>query len=305
MNLSSDSNKKYFAIFGDIHGRLSLMYTLALLWQKESGIKLEAIFQVGDMGAFPDLSSLDESTRKLAKKDRDELGFYDFYQNTTEAEFYLTHEDSPNVYFIRGNHEDFNYLNTFSESSPIDRWGKIWFIPDGHTISLVRGDRTFRILGLGGLPPVNENRLRGKLARSKYRKAHQKTNNDPRFFKQSIVEYILESSQQVDILITHAGPKCDLLLEGSTILMEVAKQVKPKVHIFGHHHRSLYIDNKKDHYLTIGLEHLNFDACDKLIDNSWGILSISDTATSFSFISSSLFPHLVSLNRNNYRSFLY
>jgi predicted phosphohydrolase len=304
MELISNENTKYFAIFGDIHGRLSLMYTLAILWQRQSGIKLEAILQVGDMGAFPYLSNLDESTRKLAKKDRDELGFYDFHQNTPEAEFYLTTKNSPITYFIRGNHEDFNYLNTFTKSSPIDRWSKIWFLPDGHTVNLVQSDRIFKILGLGGLPPINEKRSRGKLARDKYRRSHQKINSDPRFFKQSVVENILKNSQKVDILITHAGPICAQLPEGSNLLMKVAKQLKPRVHIFGHHHRSVYIDSKEDNCLIVGLEHLNFDDRDKLIEDSWGILSISHAAISFNFMSPTLFPILANLNRSNYRSLL-
>jgi hypothetical protein len=150
----SDTNdkNKYFAVFGDIHGRISLMYTLAILWQNESGVKLEGILQVGDMGAFPDLSKLDESTKRCADKDRDELGFHDFYNDTPKSRFYLTYQNSPPTYFIRGNHEDFSYLNAFLKPSPIDKWDKIWYIPDGQTIDLFQNIETVRILALGGLP---------------------------------------------------------------------------------------------------------------------------------------------------------
>jgi len=51
--MKSDNQKYHFAVFGDIHGRVALMYTLAFLWENESGIKLSGILQVGDMGAFP------------------------------------------------------------------------------------------------------------------------------------------------------------------------------------------------------------------------------------------------------------
>ena len=58
------------AVFGDIHGRVRLMYELALSWQERTGRRLDGILQVGDFGAFPDPQRLDEATRKHARADQ-------------------------------------------------------------------------------------------------------------------------------------------------------------------------------------------------------------------------------------------
>ncbi|TGO01961.1 hypothetical protein PN36_33090, partial [Candidatus Thiomargarita nelsonii] len=70
--MKSGNQQHHFAVFGDIHGRIALMYTLAFLWENESGIKLSGLLQVGDMGAFPNPFKLDDATQKYAQIDPDE-----------------------------------------------------------------------------------------------------------------------------------------------------------------------------------------------------------------------------------------
>jgi hypothetical protein len=100
------------------------MYTLAIRWQQQSGLELDELLQVGDLGAFSDLLKLDKATKKHAQKDSDELGFQNFYVATPESQFYLQHSQAPKTYFVRGNHEDFEYLGKFSKPTPIDPWDR-------------------------------------------------------------------------------------------------------------------------------------------------------------------------------------
>jgi hypothetical protein len=280
------------------------MYTLAILWQQQSGIELDGLLQVGDMGAFPDLSKLDKATKKHAEKDTDELGFQQFCVVTPESKFYLQHQQAPPTYFIRGNHEDFDYLGKFTKPSSIDPFQKIWFIPDDRIITVAEDSRSIDIAAFGGIAPGEEQRLRGKSARTQYRKAQKIGKSDPRYFSEHSIDRISTNLQDADILMTHAGPICPQLPTGSIFIAELLEYIKPRVHLFGHHHRVIDRQNQLTGSLSIGLEHLEFDLRGKLKYGSWGILSISPASLSFTFMSPDIFPLLGEITRTNYRSLI-
>ncbi len=48
-----------FLIFGDLHGRIQPAFRLALRWEREHGVRLDALLQIGDLGYFPDTTRLD------------------------------------------------------------------------------------------------------------------------------------------------------------------------------------------------------------------------------------------------------
>ena len=306
LNLRSfqmENRQLNFAVFGDIHGRIVLMYTLAILCQQQLGIELDGLLQVGDMGAFPDLSKLDKATKKHAEQDTDELGFQQFCVATPESEFYLQHPQAPPTYFVRGNHEDFDYLGKFTKPSSIDPWEKIWFIPDSQTVEVGAANQSVKIAAFGGIAPRQEQQPRGKLGREKYRKAQKISNSEPRFFSEQSIEKIVADLQGTDILMTHAGPQSPDLPTGSILLEHLVQQLQPRVHLFGHHHQVIDRQNGINN-LSIGLEHLEFDRHGKLKYGSWGILSISLASLSFYFMSSDIFPLLDKIDRTNYRSLL-
>ena len=298
-----DNQQLNFAVFGDIHGRISLMYTLAILWQQGSGVKLDGLLQVGDFGAFPNLFKLDKATKKHAEKDTDELGFQDFYIATPESKFYLGHQQAPNTYFVRGNHENFDYLGNFTIPSPIDPWQKIWYVPDCQTLKVNRDNLAVKIAAFGGIAPRHEILTRGKSAREQYRKAQKIGKSEPRFFSNHSIEQILSDIQGSDILMTHAGSYSPDLPNGSTLLEQLVQQLQPRVHLFGHH-QVIDRQNSPNGSLSIGLEHLEFDRYGKLMYGSWGRLSISPASLSFYFMSPDIFPMLDKIDRTNYRSLL-
>ncbi len=301
--IPNNNRQLNFAVFGDIHGRIALMYTLAILWQQQSGIELDALLQVGDLGAFPDLSKLDKATQKHAQKDSDELGFQNFYVATPESQFYLQHPLARTAYFVRGNHEDFEYLGKFIKPAPIDPWQQIWFIPDNQAIAIGSADRSIKIGAFGGIAPRQEQPARGKLAREKYRKAQKISNSEPRFFSGTEIAHISPDLHNLDILITHAGPQSPKLPTGSIFLDRLITHLQPSVHLFGHHHQVIYREDPVNNLLSIGLAHLEFDN-GKLKPGSWGILSISPESLSFVFMSPAIFPILDRIQRTNYRSLI-
>jgi predicted phosphohydrolase len=298
--MKSGNQKYHFAVFGDIHGRIALMYTLAYLWENESGIKLSGLLQVGDMGAFPNPFKLDDATQKYAENDPDELGFHKFCTQTEESEFYLARQNTPNTYFIRGNHEDFDYLDSFSMPETVDPWQRLHFIPDGQQITLFKHRIT--IGGFSGIPPSTEQRARGKKARKKYRKAHRHVNIDRRFFSSVKAKSAFNKSEKIDILMTHAGPQCPDLQCGSIYLTELAKRIRPKVHLFGHHHQVIGPCQGPGNSLLVGLEHLDFNKNGELKEGAWGILTLSGDSANFT--SPKNLPFLKTVKRDTYRSLL-
>jgi len=303
--MDSCNQQYHFAVFGDIHGRIALMYTLAFLWENESGMKLSGLLQVGDMGAFPNPFKIDEATQKYAQIDPDELGFHKFCTQTQEGEFYLSRQNTPNTYFIRGNHEDFEYLGSISQPKTLDPWQRLYFIPDGQQITLFKhSERQYIIGGFGGIPPSTEHRARGKKARQTYRKAHRHASTSSRFFSEDFAKSAFKKSEKMDILMTHAGPQCPDLQSGSIILAELAKRIRPKVHLFGHHHQVIGPCQGPGNSLLVGLEHLNFNKNGELKEGAWGILTLSVDSAHFIFSSPKNLPFLKTLKRETYRSLL-
>jgi hypothetical protein len=108
----------------------------------------------------------------------------------------------------------------------------------------------------------------------------------------------------MDILMTHAGPYCSELLCGSKHLTQLAKRVKPTVHLFGHHHQIIQPCEGSGGSLLIGLEHLNFNSDDQIRKRSWGILTLSKNKPTFIFASQKNTRFLKNVQRNNYRLLL-
>lgn len=49
---------------GDVHGHLQLGLAVAARWQRELGIRFEAVLLCGDIGSFTDDRQLDSTTRR-------------------------------------------------------------------------------------------------------------------------------------------------------------------------------------------------------------------------------------------------
>lgn len=279
--------KLRFAVFGDVHGRVALMLTLARRWQQHTGLRLDGLLQVGDMGAFPDHHRLDASTLRFARDDPDELGFVDFLGPTPDGEALLAPADSPPIVFCRGNHEDFAYLGAFARPTPLDPWRKLWFLPDGAVLDweTVRPGPPCRIAALGGAAPIPAPADRGRTARKARRKAAQRElvlGMGPRFRSEDVDRALRRDPGAVDVLLTHAGPSHPAWDEGSDDLARLARRWRPRAHLFGHHHRVVG-PVETDDGLLVGLEHLEFHR-DRVRDGSWGILALDGGSARFDWV---------------------
>jgi Icc-related predicted phosphoesterase len=147
------------AFFGDIHGQILHMLATALLWQHKAGEPLDYIIQVGDFGAFPTLESIqkDKAAWRFAQHNPAELDFgrvLDLTEGRLADSLKLARQQLKRpVYFIRGNHDDVEWLEaagkrpelTANHSWAVDPFDLFHYLPDGRILQL--GDVTIGFLG--------------------------------------------------------------------------------------------------------------------------------------------------------------
>lgn len=207
---------------GDIHGALDRFHADVLAFEGALGVRFESVLQVGDFGVWPDPARVDRATR-------DHEGVGDFPAWFAEGRAV----PRPTV-FIKGNHEDFAWLD--------ERRGKeilpgLTYLPNGHVIEL--GDRgsSIRVGGLGGCfgPSDYERQVRRLQG---YARRH---------YTRDEVE-LLCSRDRSDILLLHDAPAGVEVVKGrrdarerryvsaAAGLAEVVARIRPRVCFFGHHH---------------------------------------------------------------------
>ncbi|MEL6347127.1 MAG: metallophosphoesterase [Myxococcota bacterium] len=269
-----------FAVFGDIHGRITLMLVIARRWEIETGQTLDGVLQVGDFGAFPDVHRLDAATFRHAKKDSDELGFSEYLQGSEEGAALLPHNPWP-VLWMRGNHEDFDYLSRFRTPTAVDPWRQLVFLPDGQRYPL--GGLHFGAMG-------------GMASR------HTGRREDPRAPKMIDARLVKTAYADgtIDVLLTHAAPKA-AVRGGSAALTALAERIRPRVHLFGHHHITVGPTPGPGGSLMIGLDHLEF-VRNRLQSGCWGILEMDDSGARWTWGDD--FRWISHLSRNGYRDWI-
>ncbi len=146
------------AFFGDIHGQVFQMLATALYWQRKTDTQLEYIVQVGDFGAFPDLESIqqDKAAWRFAQKNPAELDFsclLGVKEGSLADSLKLARQELRRpIYFIRGNHDDVEWLEEVrngrpiaSESTAVDAFDLFHYVSDGSVLQF--GDLTIGFLG--------------------------------------------------------------------------------------------------------------------------------------------------------------
>lgn len=216
------------AVFGDLHGKIKLAYRLCQRWQREHQQALDLILQVGDLGFWPDITRLDQATMRFASKDMDELGFLEFYEGSQSLDR-LFEDQLPDLYFIKGNHEDFDLLEEGDEPVPVDAYHKILYLPNGITFSHTRGSEELRVSALGGIGGEHD------IAK---RRRHKKA-----YFTDSEIQRLCAQGD-TDILLTHHG---DTAKRGciSLPIQRLRKSLDPAYHFYGHLHKEEDIEKEK------------------------------------------------------------
>jgi hypothetical protein len=214
-------------LLGDIHGRIRLSLTALLAWQTHTGRPFSLIVQVGDMGAFPHVESMDSATRKYSALDPAEGDFGRLIlASGSEAEHFKQVRSalqSP-IYFIRGNHEDFGWLSSLpldsTGTATVDPFGLLRYVPDGAQLEIGSQSIAF----LGGVESVQAN---------------------PSSISPEAHARLLERRpQSTDLLITHDCP-WDISrgfngqIQGSALISMLLDRLQPGFHVAGHYHISI------------------------------------------------------------------
>ena len=238
------------AFVGDTHGNLKFMWRLATEWQKRTGRTLDAIFQVGDFGLFPSEDRLDPPTRKHAQNHGYPLSVAlgDFPEVLSGA-----HPVPIPTYFIRGNHEDQDFLLNLQKqkkdwylSHPAEVVPNLYYVPDGCIFQLGLA----RIAGWGGCWGKNTWEM-GYWSAARLQSDRRKNHMTRDVFERL-------RREKFDVLVTHDAPTGvglkgmqhpdKSLLDPESIsdgtpdgpgmphIRQLIEEVQPRFHFSGHWH---------------------------------------------------------------------
>jgi predicted phosphodiesterase len=265
---------KYIAVLGDLHGHITLAYRILKRWETENNKILSAIFQVGDFGTFPPPFKVDKATMRFYEKDPDELSFIDYYEGSKEADEILKENYSAkryikaNLYFIKGNHEDFDFLESLPEyydsATSLDAYHKIFYLKSGNFYKIPIDGINLNIACLGG---VNYHKGFGAGPASPY-------------YTKSEFKQLCSIKNNIDIFLSHDVPY-GTIHEGSGSLevLEFIKDFQPALHFCGHYHEDgmeLVVPGKTK---SFQLNEVNFRKPSKLNKGCIAIIEITENKT--------------------------
>ncbi|MGM5630596.1 metallophosphoesterase [Apibacter raozihei] len=211
------------AIFADIHGKILLPFKLTDYYQKMSHKKVDAIFQCGDLGAFPKLENLDKATLRHQKYDRNELGFHDdFVQENKEIKNFLQQLDLDMI-CVRGNHEDHEYLDELENASdaplfPIDIYNRVWICKSGYLQTFCKGEECLTFTGIGRIGDL-------------------KNRKDKRFvqeYEKRQINKLIKKHSYLDLLISHDKDDSSQRGYGMPELRKITDSICIPYHFYGH-----------------------------------------------------------------------
>lgn len=207
------------AIFGDIHGKLDEAYRHVGAGEARTGEPIHAVLQVGDTGFYPDPGTVDGATRRHLDAGNAGLSYLPYLEGDLEPRW--------TMYFVRGNHEDFDFLNAH-QGEPIDPHGRLIHTEDSVVRELAGPLGSVSLLGLGGIEPPNVKQTKWE--------AHI----GRKYIHPDAAARALELEPgSVDILLTHDAPWSYGLRDnpetGSRMVLEVVKHLEPRFHFYGHY----------------------------------------------------------------------
>ncbi len=203
-------------VCGDVHGHAYQLLDLIEQVEEGKGIGLDAVLQVGDMGVWSSPDAVDSASRRFAERDPRELDLLEFILGGEKGKRYASKRDWPRVYFVRGNHEDFDYLESIGYG-PVDEHDMLWHIPGGKVVDI----EGYRVGALGGAY------YQGNKARKALR---------PCYTRPGELEE-LSKAEKLDIVLSHDAP-LDMPRQGagSPWLLELIRKKRPGYVFCGHFH---------------------------------------------------------------------
>jgi Icc-related predicted phosphoesterase len=182
-------------------------------------------------GALGDIHGDFASVRRIVRQHRD-IPFWLCVGDVADADGHYEPLGAP-IYWIKGNNENFDVIASG------DLPAGLHYIPNG-TLQIVEG---LRVAGLGGTyAPTMYEMPAAELPHPKKGSAQATELADRRrHFVREEVEACKEM-KKVDILLTHEAPRPFRVGgrghdAGKTPINEILAATKPRLHLFGHHHR--------------------------------------------------------------------
>jgi hypothetical protein len=163
------------------------------------------------------------------------------------------------LYWIKGNNEDFDFVA--AQPPGAGTIANLHYIPNGISVQTAGG---IRLAGLGGtFAPTWYDKPAAELPVPRASLARGKRDDKRRHFVQQEVEACKQLAG-VDVFLSHEAARPFLLPSrqktgpsrpidaGKTPINEVLSAMRPRLHLFGHHHT--YAEAVRQHVPSIGLE---------------------------------------------------
>lgn len=162
------------------------------------------------------------------------------------------------VYWIKGNNEDFDVIAAAMNGTPPAE--TLHYLHNGgpHQVG------PWRVAALGGTfapswyhtPPASLPPSRGRRAAGATVKLGKSRDDKRRHFVRDEV-VACKALQQIDVFLTHEAPRPFYpagrrLDAGKTVINEVLTTMRPRLHLFGHHHE--FTDSVRQGVRSIGLD---------------------------------------------------
>jgi Icc-related predicted phosphoesterase len=214
------------AFVGDTHGRVMQCLAAVLRLQEERRVRFDLVIQVGDFG-FPEAERMDATSRHHLEADPSEgelMWIWAMEDADLEYDRFECVERrlAVPVLFVRGNHEDFYWLDRLQPdwetgTDVADPFGLFHWVPDGCVVE--RGG--CRIAFLGGVEELA---------------------GEPGISARAYAELIELPPNSIDVLVTHEGPFGSSVgfqgdTHGSPMISRLVDRVQPRFHVFGHAHQ--------------------------------------------------------------------
>jgi len=138
-----------FAVLGDLHGHLTDALGKLKEWVNFCGCYPQAILQVGDLGAFDYTHGFDATTKKMSRKDPQQLGFLDYFYGSEIADSYFGKNGcfrSIPFYFVDGNHDNLNTIISMRNLSCCDN---LTYLKSGELVDIGKDTRRVSLCGIG------------------------------------------------------------------------------------------------------------------------------------------------------------
>ncbi|MBW1806612.1 MAG: metallophosphoesterase family protein [Deltaproteobacteria bacterium] len=208
---------------GDNHGAIDQLYSDVIAFEESLGVRFDYVIHVGDFGIWPDPDRIDKATRKHE-------GAGDFPAWYTERQ----PVPRPTV-FIKGNHEDFVWLDAHPTGEILDG---LRYLKNGYTTELVMDEGAIVVGGIGGCFGTSDYERSSRNLQG-YARRHYTCDEIERLCKYGRLDILLLHDAPAGVEFTRRlrdGRESRYVSEVPG-LVEALECTRPRVCFFGHHHR--------------------------------------------------------------------